>query len=54
MELFLFKIKCFKKSAAMGFKVIQKVWVGLEFLLELKRARIHGRRMTEIIPPCTY
>lgn len=42
MELFLFKIKCFKKSAAMGFKVIQKVWVGLEFLLELKGPGFRG------------
>lgn len=32
----LFKIKCFKKSTVMQFKVIQKVWVGLEFLLQLK------------------
>lgn len=36
MEPFLFKIKCFKKSTVVGFKVIQKVWGGLEFLLQLK------------------
>lgn len=36
MESFLYKIKCFKKSTVVGFKVIQKVWGGLEFLLRLK------------------